>query len=239
MNDKSIKLGFGITVIWLAVIGLFCFYGNLESPKSLNELGDALAGIFAPVAFLWLVLGYRQQGKQLEQNTTALKQQERALQLQIDEMKESVQQQKKQFEIQSKQLESVRSGAEPCICFEGGRGGFALEEKSVFIIVCGIKNIGLGSAKNIQLYSNNSFETIFFKNKTNTNNNTNMLVPNKSITISFELHRDNLIIYNEEMVRLTFEIRYEDIFKNIFSKTIVGNAVRSDDSNYGLDIFFN
>ena len=31
----------------------------------LSEHGDYLAGIAAPVAFLWLVLGYRQQGKEL------------------------------------------------------------------------------------------------------------------------------------------------------------------------------
>ncbi len=35
----------------------------------LNALGDFLAGIFAPVAFFWLILGYVQQGKRLDQNT--------------------------------------------------------------------------------------------------------------------------------------------------------------------------
>ena len=94
MNQKSLNCGRGITIVWLAVIFIFWWLGNLDSPKSLNELGDFLAGIFAPVAFLWLVLGYVQQGKQLEQNTKALEQQEKALQLQINEMKESVKQQR-------------------------------------------------------------------------------------------------------------------------------------------------
>jgi hypothetical protein len=90
MNKKSLNWGIGITVVWLAVIVVFWIFGGLTSPSSLNELGDFLAGAFAPIAFLWLILGYIQQGKQLDQNTKALEQQERALQLQIEEMRESV-----------------------------------------------------------------------------------------------------------------------------------------------------
>ena len=41
----------------------------------LNELGDFAAGAFGPLAFLWLVLGYRQQGKELNASTKALDQQ--------------------------------------------------------------------------------------------------------------------------------------------------------------------
>ncbi|EEY93142.1 hypothetical protein HMPREF0026_00418 [Acinetobacter junii SH205] len=66
----------------------------------MNEFGDFLAGVFAPVAFFWLILGYMQQGKQLEQNTKALEQQERALQLQIDEMREGIKQQVELVQLQ-------------------------------------------------------------------------------------------------------------------------------------------
>lgn len=38
----------------------------------LNELGDFAAGMFAPLAFLWLVLGYQQQGRELANSNTAL-----------------------------------------------------------------------------------------------------------------------------------------------------------------------
>lgn len=104
MNQNSLNWGIGITVIWLTVIISLWIFGGLSSPTSLNELGDFLAGIFAPIAFLWLILGYVQQGKQLEQNTKALEQQERALQLQIDEMKEGVKQQTRLVEMQNQQL---------------------------------------------------------------------------------------------------------------------------------------
>lgn len=52
----------------------------------LNELGDFLAGAFGPVAFLWLVLGFLQQGEELRQGT-------KALLLQAEELKNSVAQQ--------------------------------------------------------------------------------------------------------------------------------------------------
>jgi hypothetical protein len=59
-----------------------------------NEWGDWAAGLAAPIAFLWLVLGYYQQGQELRANVQALHMQEQALQLQVRELQESVGQQK-------------------------------------------------------------------------------------------------------------------------------------------------
>lgn len=73
-----------------------------------SEVGDFLAGVFAPVAFFWLVLGYRQQSRELRQNTDTLKQQERALQLQVDELRQSVEQQIEMNKTTRLQLESDR-----------------------------------------------------------------------------------------------------------------------------------
>ncbi|WP_353142914.1 hypothetical protein [Acinetobacter pragensis] len=115
MNQKSLNWGIAITGIWLAVIIIVWFFAGLKSPSSLNELGDALAGIFAPIAFFWLILGYVQQGKQLDQNTKALEQQEKALQLQIDEMKESVKQQEELARIQREQFECNRKILKPFV----------------------------------------------------------------------------------------------------------------------------
>jgi len=52
----------------------------------LNEIGDLTAGIFGPLAFLWLVLGYIQQGRELRLSSEALL-------LQADELRNSVAQQ--------------------------------------------------------------------------------------------------------------------------------------------------
>lgn len=147
MNKKSLIIGVTITCIWFLGIYRFCFLNGYKLPESLNELGDFLAGIFAPVAFFWLILGYMQQGKQLDQNTKALEQQERALQLQIDEMKESVQQQKEIAKTNEKSLQASFEKERPEITYifpssyKHGEGHFSLVFK--------VHNVGKGDCYNL------------------------------------------------------------------------------------------
>ncbi|POR67860.1 hypothetical protein [Pseudomonas syringae] len=54
---------------------------------SLNEVGDFLAGAFGPLAVLWLVLGFFQQGIELRQSS-------QALHLQAEELRNSVEAQR-------------------------------------------------------------------------------------------------------------------------------------------------
>lgn len=73
---KTTVIGVVFSAAWFAVVGwkladMQCGIRAL----SLNEFGDFLAGAIAPVAFVWLVLGYFQQGKELGQNTESLKMQ--------------------------------------------------------------------------------------------------------------------------------------------------------------------
>lgn len=87
-------MGRGRTIIGLLVSAIYLLWlAVLISPKigelsqlNLNEIGDFFAGVFGPLAFLWLVLGYFQQGDELKQGT-------KALLLQADELKRSVEQQ--------------------------------------------------------------------------------------------------------------------------------------------------
>ncbi|MGU3305915.1 hypothetical protein ACLBW8_06570 [Pseudomonas sp. M5A4_2d] len=65
----------------------------------LNELGDLSAGVFGPVAFLWLVLGYVQQGRELKVSSESLVRQ-------AGELAQNVQQQMKIVALQERQLES-------------------------------------------------------------------------------------------------------------------------------------
>jgi hypothetical protein len=66
------------------------------APLTPNEWGDWLAGTVAPVAFLWFILGYFQQGLELRQNTQALK-------LQYRELKSSVEEQHRLVEAAMRQ----------------------------------------------------------------------------------------------------------------------------------------
>lgn len=69
-------MGWWLSVNWIAFLCL-----------KLNELGDFLAGTFGPIAFLWLVLGFLQQGRELR--------------LQAEELRNSVQQQTETNRLQA------------------------------------------------------------------------------------------------------------------------------------------
>ncbi|MCH2496045.1 MAG: hypothetical protein MK104_03430 [Erythrobacter sp.] len=82
------KIGYGLTGVWLAfmVVMAIAAWDNMLALEP-NEFGDMLAGVFAPLAFLWLVLGFLQQGKELQASVAALK-------LQGEELRNSVEQQR-------------------------------------------------------------------------------------------------------------------------------------------------
>ncbi|KEO87346.1 hypothetical protein EH30_06855 [Erythrobacter sp. JL475] len=86
------------TSIYLIFIG---WYWRDQSQSLLalspNEFGDFLAGVFAPLAFLWLVLGFIQQGIELRNSA-------KALWLQGQELKNSVEQQRELVEVTREQL---------------------------------------------------------------------------------------------------------------------------------------
>jgi len=70
------RIGFILTLIWLSLIGTLIFLKwNDAQSMALNEWGDFLAGVTAPIAFLWLIVGYFLQRKELSSNTQALKEQ--------------------------------------------------------------------------------------------------------------------------------------------------------------------
>jgi hypothetical protein len=150
MNKKSLIFGVLVSFIWLLGIYLFSRSNGYTLPTSLNELGDFLAGIFAPIAFFWLILGYIQQGKQLDQNTRALEQQEKALQLQINEMKESVKQQKEIALINEKTLQASYEKARPEISYYAPSAFKHSEDH--YSLLLNVHNIGKGDCYNLTAY---------------------------------------------------------------------------------------
>lgn len=66
-------IGVGITLV-LVSSAIYASYTSCSGFLSLklNEQGDFLAGYIAPLALVWLVVGYLQQGEELEENTKAL-----------------------------------------------------------------------------------------------------------------------------------------------------------------------
>lgn len=87
------RVGLVGTAFWLVVVLIFSIsvrsgFAGLKP----NEVGDFLAGAFAPLAFFWLVLGFFQQGAELRNSG-------RALWLQGEELRNSVEQQRQLVEV--------------------------------------------------------------------------------------------------------------------------------------------
>ncbi len=76
--DWRIWLGITLTFSWLLTLSLYVSntigWDNIRHAP-IETVGNFLEGAFAPLAFLWLVIGYFLQKKELAQNTDAIKMQ--------------------------------------------------------------------------------------------------------------------------------------------------------------------
>ncbi len=59
--------------------------GQNPADLALNELGDFLGGVSSPLAFLWLVLGFFQQSREIKLSGRALELQAREMRRSVDE----------------------------------------------------------------------------------------------------------------------------------------------------------
>lgn len=84
-RDPFFQVGVVLSVCWsVASIVVLCAWANWpEKGLPPNEWGDLAAGVAAPLAFFWLVLGFLQQGKELRLSSSALM-------LQVEELRNTV-----------------------------------------------------------------------------------------------------------------------------------------------------
>lgn len=96
-SDRLKVQAWWATGLWLVFVAVFTAVNLATAPKlvflELNEFGDFFAGVSAPLAFLWLVVGFYQQGYELRQNTLALNGQLEELRASVEQQKISVQHQ--------------------------------------------------------------------------------------------------------------------------------------------------
>jgi uncharacterized membrane protein len=87
-----------LTIIWVLIVSFILYLKNDSLVTlSLNEWGDFLAGVTAPMAFLWLIIGYLLQRHELENNTEALR-------LQVKEMVETSEHHRESVALQKIEL---------------------------------------------------------------------------------------------------------------------------------------
>jgi len=79
--DWRVALGLSITILWFTA-GLTYLLGIVGSNNFIHlptaDIGSFLEGAFAPLAFLWLVIGHFMQQKEISANTRAIKLQEQS-----------------------------------------------------------------------------------------------------------------------------------------------------------------
>ena len=100
MGRSLAAIGLALTAMY-AVFAYWLIGDRIQTLQvmPLNEVGDFLAGAFGPLAILWLVLGFFQQGIELRQGT-------KALLMQAQELKSSVEHQSELVEVSKRQLEA-------------------------------------------------------------------------------------------------------------------------------------
>lgn len=106
MNKMRFFLGLLASLSWLVLVLVFMIWKRAEFVQMQpHAWGDFFAGVFSPLAFMWLVLGYLQQGEELRLSTAALH-------LQAKELNASVNQQQALVDVARLELDAMHRAAE-------------------------------------------------------------------------------------------------------------------------------
>lgn len=239
-------LSWAITFAWLIFIYFKIHNGIL--PTNLNEFGDFIAGAFAPLAFFWLVRGFYQQGKGLEQNSEALNMQAielkkttEALELQVQEMKASVEQQSRLARVYEEELQQKHFQVQPYfeysfqltdnflhdepICDDDGNVIDHYKDR-VIKFTLNIKNIG-GTSRNLFIKHR--------KDQPYLQQTQYKLEHAEIMTILFDVDGQMAQELNDgiEDLTRTFRIRYQDIYGKQYENYIACDVITYIDDETG------
>lgn len=102
--------GIVVTILWLTGICVAVYLSGKDvSTMDLNEIGDALAGAFAPIAFLWLFIATWMQRIELGLQRQELADTREVLREQREELQRSVEESNRQTGIMQRTLEATQS----------------------------------------------------------------------------------------------------------------------------------
>ncbi len=127
--DWRVTLGLTLTTVWigtgliylLSIVGI----GNFVMLPT-ADIGSFLEGAFAPLAFLWLVIGHFMQQKEITANTTAIKlQEESARKMELHSRRDSY---FKLMSLVNDQLGAISAFHFISVCGPTGNGEMTSEE---------------------------------------------------------------------------------------------------------------
>ena len=127
--DWRIAFGLGITMTWIGtgliyLVGVVGLNSFVHLPTA--DIGSFLEGAFAPLAFLWLVIGHFMQQKEISANTKAISIQEKsALRLEPHSRRDSY---FKLLNLVQDQLGSIAGFHYMSVCGPTGTGEVSTEE---------------------------------------------------------------------------------------------------------------
>ena len=79
-------IGLALSALYVAGVTIYLvLQGQNPADLRLNELGDFIGGVSSPLAFLWLVLGFFQQSREIRLSNKALHLQAREMRRSVDE----------------------------------------------------------------------------------------------------------------------------------------------------------
>lgn len=125
-SHRFVRWGAFVTIAYLAIVTLVgALNPDLFSDLKAEGWANFLSGIFAPLAFLWLVLGFFQQGDELRNSAEALRLQGEELRASVEQQEQLVRVTREQLEFEREQLEAEREeGKKACATrFSIGRRG--------------------------------------------------------------------------------------------------------------------
>jgi hypothetical protein len=125
LGRGKITFGIGGTVFALTILAIYIFdQRGAFLAMTPDRFATFLSGVFAPLAFLWLVLGFFQQGDELRHSADALWLQGEELRHSVEQQRQLVSAQRDQLAFDRDRLEAERLAtwkqAQPEFVFTGG-----------------------------------------------------------------------------------------------------------------------
>lgn len=163
--DKPIIQYSMFILVTLIYFWIICHFFNIDYAKlkelKPNDLGGFLSGAFAPLGFIFLILGYMQNTQALKIQSEELKVSNESLKQQVEEMQKSVDAQQSMFNLAEQQfIESKAEKADlnkPKLTFVTSNYSYALDSRtpkaSTFRFNLTIKNSGI-LIQNLIVHSN-------------------------------------------------------------------------------------